>query len=170
MLEKVLAAGEYENYRYRLLACHIPVVYVDKHGYFEPFRNEWTVLLNEMDMDIGLSGHKHVMWPLIPGQVEPKTTLMYSEDYIGVAGKKEGGYLIDFNFPNFLVGRRSLELADNAKTGPGMYVCLATQVDLAAGQQTGYYVNSEREIPSGYYPFGNGQFTEIVTKIKRPQN
>ena len=169
MLEKVLAAGEYENYRYRLLACHIPVVYVDKHGYFEPFRNEWTVLLNEMDMDIGLSGHKHVMWPLIPGQVDPNTTLIYSDEYSGETGKTEGGYLIPFNFPNFLVGRRSLDLADSTETGAGMYVCLATQVDPTAGLQTSYYVNSRREIPSGYYPFGEGGFTQIVTDVKRPQ-
>ena len=169
MLKEVLSEGEYENYRYRLMACHIPVVYVDKHGYFETFRNDWTALLNEMDLDIGLSGHKHVMWPLIPGQVEPNTTLVYSEDYIGVAGKKEGGYLIDFNFPNFLVGRRSLELADDAKTGPGMYVCLATQVDFATGQQTGYYVNSRLDIPGGSYPFGEGNFDRIVTVVKRPE-
>ena len=94
---------------------------------------------------------------------------MYSEAYKGIAGKEEGGYLIDFNFPNFLVGRRSLDLADDAKTGVGMYVCLATQVDPAAGIQTSYYVNSQRDIPSGYYPFGEGGFTEIVTEVKRPQ-
>lgn len=168
MLERILAEGEYENYRYRLLACHIPVVYVDKHGYFEEFRNEWTALLNEMDLDIGLSGHKHVMWPLIPGQVEPNTTLVYSEAYKGVAGKKEGGYLIDFNFPNFLVGRRSLDLADDAKTGPGMYVCLATQADFTTGQQISYYVNSQLDIPGGYYPFGEESFDQIVTAVKRP--
>ena len=169
MLERILEAGEYENYRYRLMACHIPVVYVDKNGYFESFRNDWTALLNEMDLDIGLSGHKHVMWPLIPGQVEPNTTLVYNEGYSGKTGKVEGGYLIDFNFPNFLVGRRSLDLAHDAKTGAGMYVCLATQADLAAGQQTSYYVNSELDIPGGYYPFGEGGFDRIVTSVKRPE-
>ena len=169
MLEKVLAAGEYENYRYRLLACHIPVVYVDKHGYFEPFRNEWTVLLNEMDMDIGLSGHKHVMWPLIPGQVEPKTTLMYSEDYIGVAGKKEGGYLIDFNFPNFLVGRRSLgQEGGTQQNGKDQYVCLATRADFENGKQISNYLNSRGEIPTGWYAFAEETFSDIVTALKRP--
>ena len=169
MLEEVLDSGEYKNYGYRLMACHIPVVYVDKNGYFEEFRNDWTALLNEMDLDIGLSGHKHVMWPLIPGQVEPNTTLVYSESYKGVAGKKEGGYLIDFNFPNFLVGRRSLDLADSTETGAGMYVCLATQADFAAGQQTGYYVNSQLDIPSGYYPFTEEAYTEIRTDLQRPE-
>ena len=169
MLEEILAEGEYENYNYRLLACHIPVVYVDKHGYFESFRNDWTALLNEMDLDMGLSGHKHVMWPLIPGQVEPNTTLVYSEAYKGVAGRAEGGYLIDFNFPNFLVGRRSLDLADDTETGAGMYLCLAAQADLAAGQQHSYYVNSDLQIPGGYYPFAEGGFDRIVTELKRPE-
>ena len=169
MLEEILSEGEYENYKYRLMACHIPVVYVDKHGYFESFRNDWTALLNEMNLDAGLSGHKHVMWPLIPGQVEPNTTLVYSEAYKGVAGKEEGGYLIDFNFPNFLVGRRSLDLAEDAETGAGMYLCLATQVDFASGQQTGYYVNSKLEILSGCYPFAESSYREIRTDLKRPE-
>ena len=170
MLEAVLAEEYYENYDYRMMLCHIPVVYVDKHGYFECFRTEWTALLNKMDLDIGLSGHKHVMWPLIPGQVEPNTTLVYSQAYKGVAGKKEGGYLLDFNFPNFLVGRRSLDLADSTETGAGKYLCLAVQADLAAGQQTGYYVNSKLEIPSGYYPFAEESYTEIMTALKRTKD
>jgi len=169
MLEQILAEGEYENYRYRLMACHIPVVYVDKHGYFETFRNEWTALLNEMDLDMGLSGHKHVIWPLIPGQVEPNTTLVYSEGYSGKVGKVEGGYLTAFNFPNFLAGRRSLDLADDSATGAGKYVCLVTQVDFAAGEQISYYVNSQLDIPSGYYPFAEESYTEIRTDLKRPE-
>ena len=169
MLEEILEDGDYENYSYRMMVCHIPVVYVDKNGNFEAFRNDWTTLLNQMDLDMGLSGHKHVMWPLIPGQVEPNTTLVYSESYKGVAGKKEGGYLIDFNFPNFLVGRRSLDLADNTSTGAGMYVCLATHADFVAGQQTSYYVNSQLDIPSGYYPFAEESFAEIRADLKRPE-
>ena len=169
MLEEILEEGDYENYQYRLLACHIPVVYVDKHGYFETFRNDWTALLNEMELDMGLSGHKHVMWPLIPGWVETNTKLVYSDAYSGKPGKVEGGYLIDFNFPNFLVGRRSLDLADSTETGTGMYVCLATQANLTEGQQVSYYVNSQLDIPSGYYPFTDGAYDLIWTDLKRPE-
>ena len=169
MLEEILAEGEYENYNYRLMVCHIPVVYVDEDGYFESFRNEWTKLLNEMDLDMGLSGHKHVMWPLIPGRTEPNTELVYSDAYSGKEGKVEGGYLINFNFPNFLAGRRSLDLGHDTQTGADRYVCLATQADFAAGQQTSCYVNSNLEIPYGYYPFGEGGFDRIVTNLKRPE-
>ena len=170
MLEEILAEGVYENYKYRLMACHIPVVYVDKHGYFESFRNDWTALLNEMDLDIGLSGHKHVLWPLLPGQVEPNTTLVYSDDYSGAEGKVEGGYLIDFNFPNFLAGRRSLEQAGGTQSnGYNHYVCLSTTVDFTAGLQVSSYINSERAILTGHYPFAQGIFSDIRTDVKRPE-
>lgn len=170
MLEAILAEGNYENYRYRMMICHIPVVYVDKNGYFEEFRNEWTALLNEMDLDVGLSGHKHVLWPLLPGQAEPNTTLVYSQGYKGKAGVSNGGYLTDFNFPNFLVGRRSLgQAGDTQQNGFDQYVCLATRVDFETGRQLSNYVNSDREIPTGYYPFGEGTFSDILTQVKRPE-
>ena len=170
MLEEILEEGEYENYRYRLMACHIPVVYVDKHGYFESFRNDWTALLNQMELDIGLSGHKHVLWPLIPGQVDPNTTLVYNDAYSGSEGKVEGGYLIDFNFPNFLVGRRSLEQAGGTQgNGYDQYVCLHTRADPSGGFQVSNYVNSQGRTLNGYYPFGNGIFNDIPTDLKRPE-
>ena len=170
MLEKILADGDYENYRYRMMVCHIPVVYVDKNGYFEAFRNEWTALLNEMDMDIGVSGHKHVLWPLIPGQVEPRNTLVYNDAYSGETGKVEGGYLIDFNFPNFLVARRSLEQAGGTQSnGYDQYVCLATYVDPEKGFQISNYINSDGKIMNGDYPFAHGVFSDILTDTKRSE-
>lgn len=170
MLEEILADGDYENYRYRMALCHIPFQYVDKHGYFETFRNEWTALLNEIDVDIALSGHKHVLWPFIPGQVEPHTELVYSENYSGKTGKVEGGYLTDFHFPGFLVGRRSLQQAGGTQTGGNdQYVCLVTVVDFETGRQVSRYVNSAREVLTGYYPFAEDAFSDIVTEIKRPE-
>lgn len=169
MLEDVLEAGDYDKYRYRMMICHIPVVYVDKNGYFETFRNDWTALLNEMELDIGLSGHKHVLWPLIPGQVEPGTTLVYNDAFSGATNKVEGGYLIDFNFPNFLAGRRSLEQAGGTQgNGNDQYVCLHTRVDLSK-KQVSNYVNSKGESINGYYPFAEGLFNDIPTEIKRPE-
>ena len=170
MLEQIVADGEYKNYQYRMMLCHIPVVYVDKNGYFESFRNDWTALLNQMELDIGLSGHKHVLWPLIPGQVEPNTTLVYSDAFSGEDGKVEGGYLLDFNFPNFLVGRRSLEQAGGTQSnGNDQYVCLHTRADLGKGLQISNYVNSESRTLNGYYPFAPGLFNDIPTDLKRPE-
>ena len=170
MLEQILEDGDYADYRYRMMVCHIPVVYVDENGYFEEYRNEWTALLNEMDLDIGLSGHKHVLWPLIPGQVMSNATLVYNDAYSKKENEVEGGYLIDFNFPVFLAGRRSLQQAGGTQTGGNdQYVCLHTRVDWEIGWQVSNYVNSQGEIVSGHYPFARGFFNDIPTEIKRQE-
>ena len=169
MLEEILEEGSYENYRYRMMLCHIPVPYVDKQGYFEGFRNDWMTLLNRMELDIGLSGHEHEIWPLIPGQVEPNTTLIYNDAYSGEVNKVEGGHLLDFNFPNFLVGRRSLQQAGGTQSnGNDQYLCLHTRVEQGRTVQISNYVNSRGESINGIYPFGDDLFNDIPTAIKRP--
>ena len=170
MLTQILESGTYESYPYRMALCHIPIPYVEEDGLFESFRLEWTQLLNQMNMDISLSGHLHKMYQLLPGAVEPHSQLTYTFDFYGDSGKHPDGYLADFRFPTFLVGRRSLELTGGTqKNGYDQYVCFVTQADLAAGQQTGYYVNSTGHIPVGFYPFeGNypdRSFTYITTEL-----
>lgn len=168
MLEELLEAGDYENYRYRMAICHVPVTYVGSKGYFEEFNNSTTALLNRMDVDIALSGHKHVMWPMLPGQTEPHSELVYSEGYKGVEGKTDGGYLTDHNFPAFLVGRRSNSLTgDTQSDGYTEYTCLFTDADFETGRQISNYVNAEGGIPTGYWPFMNGTYSDIGTELKR---
>ena len=174
MLEALLDAGDYETCRYRMALCHIPVTYVDKNGYFESFRREWTQLLNEMDMDITLSGHKHKLMQFLPEAMEPEQVLIYSQGYAGKAGKADGGYMTDANFPGFLVGRRSLEQAGDTQTnGYTDYVGMRVQVDFAQGRQVCHYVNSNREILTAYYSFVGAYeketFSDVVTALKRPQ-
>ena len=170
MLEELLEDGTFKNYPYRMALCHIPIPYVEEDGLFEQTRLDWTALLNEMGMDISLSGHLHKMWQLLPGAVEPNTRLTYAFDYYGDSGKGPEGYLTDFRFPTFLVGRRSLELTGGTqKNGKDQYVCFTTQVDLAAGLQISYYINSTGHIPVGFYPFEGSypdrRFTYIDTEL-----
>lgn len=174
MLEEVLADGDFENYRYRMAICHIPIVYVDDDGLFEGFRNQWTELLNVIDVDICLSGHQHKLYQFLPGAVEPNETLVYTKAYSGVEGKVEGSYLTDFNFPSFLVGRRSLSQAGGTQSdGYTQYTGFATSVDFATGRQLSNYVNSNQEILTGCYPFVGAYeyetFSDILTYIKRPE-
>ena len=173
-MEEILADGEYENYRYRLALCHIPIVFVDDEGLFGTFREEWTALLNEMDVDISLSGHQHKIYQFLPGAVPAGETLVYTPAYSGVEGKVEGSYLTDFRFPSFLVGRRSLQQKGGTSSGHDEYMGFATSVDFTAGQQVSHYINSNRETVSGVYPFvgdyGSDTFTDITTQIKRPEN
>lgn len=168
MLEEILSEGDYENYRYRMGICHIPVNYVGSKGYFEEFNKEVTSLLNQLDVDIALSGHKHVMWPMLPGMVEPYVNPTYSEGFKGVEGKTDGGYFTDHNFPAFLVGRRSNSLTgDTQSDGNDQYTCLFTDADFETGRQLSNYVNAKGGIPTGYWPFVNGTYSDIGTGLKR---
>lgn len=168
MLEQLLAAGDYESYPYRMAICHIPIVHVNKHGYFAQTKETWTKLLNELGADISLSGHEHELWPLLPGQYVPGQTLTYAFDYIGDSGKVEGGYLTDFRFPSFLVGRRSLsQQGGTQKKGSSQYTCLRVEADLAGGIQNARYVNSEGQTLTVVDPFEGriGRYETIVTEL-----
>ena len=154
-LKEILETGEYEDYRYRLALCHIPIVHVD--GKFGTFKKDWTMLLNQMDIDMCLSGHKHKLWPFIPGQVEAYEPL-----------NKSGDYLTEFNFPGFLVGRRSLTVEGGTQSnGYDWYTGLQVHADFTTGLQTAYYVNSCYQILEGEYPFAEGRFQEIQLPLKR---
>lgn len=168
MLEQLLAAGDYESYPYRMAICHIPIVHVNKHGYFAQTKETWTKLLNELGADISLSGHEHELWPLLPGQYVPGQTLTYAFDYIGDSGKVEGGYLTDFRFPSFLVGRRSLsQQGGTQKNGSSQYTCLRVEADLAGGIQNARYVNSEGQTLTVVDPFEGriGRYATVVTEL-----
>ena len=141
---------------------------MNKHGYFAQTKETWTKLLNEMGADISLSGHEHELWPLLPGQYVPGQTLTYAFDYIGDSGKVEGGYLTDFRFPSFLVGRRSLsQQGGTQKNGNSQYTCLRVEADLAGGIQNARYVNSEGQTLTVVDPFEGriGRYETIVTEL-----
>ena len=168
MLEEILEEGAYGDYRYRMGICHVPLTYVGSKGYFRDFNMAATELLNEMEIDICLSGHKHVMWPMLPGQVEPYVNPTYSVGFKGVEGKTDGGYLTDFRFPAFLVGRRSNSLTGDTQTnGSTEYTCLYTHADFTTGRQVSNYVNALGEIPTGCWPFNEGTYSDILTQLKR---
>lgn len=173
MLEEILADGDYESYRYRLVVCHVPIVFVDDDGLFGTFRKEWTALLNELDVDICLSGHQHKIYPFLPGAQAPEQELEFSVGYAGEAGKRVGAYLTDFDFPAFLVGCRSLEQAGGTqKDGYTDYLGMAVHVDFNAGSQLCNYINSRQEILTIQYPFAGERdlnaMTDILTEMKRP--
>ncbi len=171
MLEELLAEEAYASYPYRMALCHIPVTHVDAKGYFEEDRHLWTDLLNQMEMDISLSGHEHELLQFLPGTLVPGETLVYSSGYTGGAEKEEGGYMTDAHFPAFLAGRRSLQQQGGTqKDGMTDYVGFATRVELDLNRQVSNYINSRGEIITGYYPFvgsfTNDTFSDIVTDLQ----
>ncbi len=156
MLESLLEDGSYASYPYRMAICHIPFVFQENSGKFAAFRQRWTELFNEMQIHISLSGHKHQVWMMLPGMQSVGEKLKLSQGYAGRPDKNAGGKVWDFSFPAFLVGQRSLQQAGGTQqNGYTDYLCLHTQVDLAAGIQTHFYRNSLGKTVSVYYPFAS---------------
>ena len=172
MLEDILRREEYKAYPYRMAICHIPIPYVQAGGQFGSFRESWTAMLNEMEIDISLSGHLHELWPLIPDAVEPNTDLLYAFDYVFDSGKSPGGCLTDFRFPTFLVGRRSQNQTGGTQAfGSSAYIGLHTRADLTQGRQVSCYISSRLSPVTGVYPlegtYDMKTFREIETALKR---
>ncbi len=152
MLTALLEDGGYEAYDYRMALCHIPIVYDD--GLFSSFRQEWTSLLNQMEVDIALSGHEHRVWYFLPQTLEAGKALQFSPRYPHEEGKTPGGTVTDFQFPAFLCGQRSMaQTGGTQKWDKTDYLCLHTQADLAAGIQTSWYRNSGGKTVPMEYPF-----------------
>ena len=142
-LENEIAKHEYDNYKYHMVACHIPVPFVNYRHNHEDVKPQMTALLNQMDIDMFLCGHQHEIMIFEPGLIEPNTKLTYNSQY------KKGtynGYLTDFNFPTFMVSKQGFTFSDNndlfgAKSHIGFFV----NVDLVNNKEVCYYLNSRGE-------------------------
>ncbi len=172
MLEDLLAAGDYQNYPYRMAICHIPIVYVDAQEYFKAFRQEWTELLNQLGMDISLSGHEHRVWHFLPGAQVPGADLRFRENYPHTPGVEPGGTVTSFTFPAFLCGQRSLaQTGGTQKWGLTDYLCLHTTAASDGTTQVTTYRNSNGDIVEIQYPFAtDSQIPEDGKIIVTPQN
>ncbi|MBQ0071111.1 MAG: metallophosphoesterase [Spirochaetales bacterium] len=143
LLEECLEEDFFKDSSYRMLLCHIPVPFVNSRKDHEEYKNQWTELLNQMDIDIALSGHQHDITVFEPGRITPHETLVYNTEYKGVEGKKYKGYLTDFNFYTFLVARRSNKQAgDTQFYGDKEYTGLKVDVDLVKGTQRAKFTNA----------------------------
>ena len=160
-LEELVAEKPYESYNYTLVACHIPIQFVNSRKDHVEVKKTWTALLNEIDPDMAVYGHQHDLYPFIEGQetmYNSKGKLVYNSQFKGVEGKTYGGYLTDFTFTGFIAGRRGTTQTDeigafNRKD----HVGFAVSADLALGTQTCYYVNSKGETVAVYNPFVEGE-------------
>ena len=170
-LKDLLATKPYENYRYTLVACHIPIQFVNSRKNHRDVKEDWTDLLNQIGVDLAVYGHQHDLYPFLSGQktmYNEKGKLVYNSQFKGEEGKIYGGYLTDYNFDGFIVGRRGTSQTDevgafNRKDHVGM----AVKVDFASATQTCWYLNSNGQTVSVYNPFVEGAAqTEFVLNLK----
>ena len=170
-LEQLVATKPYENYNYTLVACHIPIQFVNSRKDHEQVKADWTALLNEIQPDIAVYGHQHDLYPFLEGQetmYNDKGKLVYNSRFKGEEGKTYGGYLTDYSFNGFIAGRRGLGQVDEVGAfNRTDYVGFAVEVDLVAGKQTCRYVNSRGESVAVYNPFVEGDAQlEFVLDLK----
>ena len=170
-LRELAETKPYEAYKYTLVACHIPIQFVNSRKDHVDVKAEWTELLNQIQPDLAVYGHQHDLYPFLDGQetmYNEKGKLVYNSQFKGEAGKTYGGYLTDYTFNGFIAGRRGTNQVDdigalNRKDHVGM----AVSVDLANNTQACRFLNTAGEVVPVYNPFAEGPAqTEFVLELK----
>ncbi len=170
-LKQLVAEKPYEGYSYTLVACHIPIQFVNSRKDHVEVKAAWTELLNQIEPDLAVYGHQHDLYPFLDGQdtmYNDKGKLVYNSQFKGTSGKTYGGYLTDFEFNGFIAGRRGTEQDDDiGSLNRRDHVGFAVSVDLAAGKQVCRFVNSDGETVLVYNPFVEGPAQkEFVLDLK----
>ena len=170
-LEELVAEKPYEGYNYTLVACHIPIQFVNSRKDHEEVKATWTALLNQIEPDIAVYGHQHDLYPFLDGQetmYKDNGKLIYNSQFKGTEGKTYGGYLTNYSFNGFIAGRRGTTQTDEIGSfNRKDYVGFAVSVDLEANTQTCWYVNSDGDAVSVYNPFVEGPAQEkFVLELK----
>ena len=161
----------YENYNYTLIACHIPIQFVNSRKDHVDVKAAWTNLLNRIEPDLAVYGHQHDLYPFLDGQdtmYNEKGRLVYNSQFKGEEGKTYGGYLTNYTFNGFIAGRRGTTQTDEISALNRVdHVGFAVRVDLAEKTQTCWYVNTDGETVSVYNPFVEGPAQkEFVLELK----
>ena len=163
-LRELVEEKPYEDYNYTLVACHIPIQFVNSRKDHEEVKATWTELLNQIQPDLAVYGHQHDLYPFLEGQetmYNAKGKLVYNSQFKGVEGKTYGGYLTDYTFNGFIAGRRGTAQDDDiGSLNREEHVGFAVSVDLAENTQTCWYVNTDGDVVPVYNPFVEGPAQE----------
>lgn len=171
LLLELVKTKPYENYSYTLVACHIPIQFVNSRKDHVDVKAAWTNLLNRIEPDLAVYGHQHDLYPFLDGQetmYNEKGRLVYNSQFKGEEGKTYGGYLTNYTFNGFIAGRRGTAQTDEiGAMNRREHVGFAVSVDLVGNTQTCWYVNTAGETVSVYNPFVEGSAQdEFVLRLK----
>ena len=170
-LQDLVQTKPYEGYNYTLVACHIPIQFVNSRKDHKEIKAEWTELINQIQPDLAVYGHQHDLYPFLDGQETMYNTegkLVYNSQFKGAENKTYGGYLTDYTFNGVIAGRRGTAQIDeinalNRKDHVGM----AVYVDMVSNTQVCKFINTAGETVSVYNPFVEGSAqTEILLELK----
>lgn len=159
-LRELVEEKPYEGYNYTLVACHIPIQFVNSRKDHVEVKAEWTELLNQIQPDLAVYGHQHDLYPFLDGQetmYNANGKLVYNSQFKGEAGKTYGGYLTDYTFNGFIAGRRGTNQVDDiGALNRKEHVGMAVSVDLTSQTQICRFINTAGEIVPVYNPFAEG--------------
>ena len=159
-LQELAETKPYEGYNYTLVACHIPIQFVNSRKDHVEVKAEWTELLNRIQPDLAVYGHQHDLYPFLNDQetmYNEKGKLVYNSQFKGEEGKTYGGYLTDYTFNGFIAGRRGTSQVDDiGSLNRKEHVGMAVSVDLTSQTQTCRFINTAGEVVSVYNPFAEG--------------
>ena len=170
-LKELAVSKPYEAYSYTLVACHIPLQFVNNRKDHVDVKETWTELINQIQPDLVVYGHQHDLYPFLDGQetmYNEKGKLIYNSQFKGEEGKTYGGRLTDFEFNGFIAGRRGTTQTDDiGSLNRKEHIGLAVYVDLGANTQKCIYVNSNGDAVDVYNPFVEGPSQkEFVLELK----
>ena len=170
-LEQLVEEKAYEGYKYTIVACHIPIQFVNSRKDHTEVKAAWTELLNQIAPDLAVYGHQHDLYPFLDGQetmYNSKNKLIYNSQFKGVEGKTYGGYLTDYTFNGFIAGRRGTTQTDDiGALNRKDHVGFAVSVDFTANTQTCWYINSAGNTVPVFNPFVEGPAQEkFVLELK----
>ena len=170
-LQDLVETKPYEGYQYTLVACHIPIQFVNNRKDHEKVKAEWTELLNRIQPDLAVYGHQHDLYPFLEGQetmYNKRGRLVYNSQFTGEKGKTYGGYLTDYTFHGFIVGRRGkAQVDDIGILNRRDHIGMAVYADLVNQTQVCRYTNTAGEAVSVYNPFTEGPMqTEFLLNLK----
>ena len=166
LIRSELESKEYLNYDYRLVVCHIPIPFINARHNHVDFKKDVTTLLNQMDIDMVISGHQHDLLVFEPGLITPFTDLTYNKDFVK-SGKTTKAYLTDFNFPSFTVSKRGYTQTDDSSLTLNSQIGLTIKVDFNNKTQTCIFNNSKGEKVNIVNPYFDVDYKdEIVYSIE----
>ena len=152
LVRKEIESKEYLNYEYRLVVCHIPLPFINTRLNHYDFKKEITTLLNQMDIDMVISGHQHDLLVFEPGLIDPYEDLKYNTDFVK-SGKTTKAQLTDFNFPSFTVSKRGYTQTDDSSLTLNTQIGLSIFVDFNSKTQKCIFNNSKGEKVSVVNPY-----------------
>lgn len=161
MLDAEIELQEFKNYNYQLAVCHIPPVFVNNRKNHEEEKATYTKLLNQMGIDMCISGHQHDLFIFEPGLITPNETLKYNPAF--TSKKTYKGYLTDFNFVNILVSKRGKTQTDSsALTNMNEQIGVFIKVNFEQNNQTITYNTSSGELVNIVNPFFEKDYGKTI--------